>query len=79
MTTTARASTIPMQHARVKKDFGGKGVEKVSVVLTELTYTDLLQLDIHIGPYTVLLMFVDIYVRYIRKSMVNDLINTICY
>lgn len=53
MTTTARASTIPMQHARVKKDFGGKDVEKVSVVLTELTYTDLLQLDIHIGPYTV--------------------------
>lgn len=58
MTTTARASTIPMQHARVKKDFGGKGVEKVSGVLTELTYTDLLQLDIHIGPYTV---FINVY------------------
>lgn len=58
MTTPARASTIPMQHARVRKDFGGKGVEEVSAVLIEITYTHLLQLNIHI--YCGLLMLVRI-------------------
>lgn len=38
-----------MQHARVRKDFGGKGVEEVSAILIEITYTHLLQLNIHIN------------------------------